>query len=157
MVTRVSDATEERASTSNGGALLRSVAQLGLVLLMLALVIRAGYYVRMVFPMLVWPHEAVGGEATMLYESALIQRDPLGGLHALYGPQPTDGFIAGNYPPLYLFFWALNPGPSSFITGRALSLLWGVIAALAGGVAVFGALRDYATRPQRIIAGALSL
>jgi hypothetical protein len=67
MVTRVSDATEERASTSNGGALLRSVAQLGLVLLMLALVIRAGYYVRMVFPMLVWPHEAVGGEATMLY------------------------------------------------------------------------------------------
>lgn len=155
MATQVSDVVEQRTGVRDSGAILRRAAQIILVILALALVVRAGYYVRMVFPVLVWPHESTGGEATMLYESTLIQRDPIGGLRALYGPQPADGFIAGNYPPLYLIFWALNPGPSSFTTGRALSLLWGIIAAIAGGFAVFGALRGYATRPQRAIAGIL--
>ena len=155
MVTQASGAVEERTMARTDITQVRRIAQILLALLALALVIRALYYVYMVFPVLVWPHEAVGGEATMLYESTLIQRDPLGGLRALYGPQPADGFIAGNYPPLYLIFWALNPGQSSFITGRALSLLWGSIAAIAGGIAVFGALRGYATTTQRIIAGAL--
>lgn len=155
MATQVSSASAERAGSRDNAVRLRRAAQIIFALLTLALVIRAGYYVRMVFPVLVWPHEAIGGEATMLYESTLLQRDPLGGLRALYGPQPADAFIAGNYPPLYLIFWALKPGASSFITGRSLSLLWGVIAAIAGGCAIFGALRGHATRPQRIIAGAL--
>lgn len=155
MVTQVGGAVGERAGVRTDPMQIRRIAQLLIALLALTLVIRAVYYVWMVFPVLVWPHEAIGGEATMLYESALIQRDPLGGLRALYGPQPADAFIAGNYPPIYMIFWALNPGASSFITGRAISLLWGVIAAIAGGLAVFGALRGQATRPQRIVAGAL--
>jgi len=155
MVAQVSGAVEERITARTDSIQVRRIAQILIALLALALIIRASYYVYMVFPVLVWPHEAVGGEATMLYESALIQHDPLGGLRALYGPQPADAFIAGNYPPIYLIFWALNPGPSSFITGRALSLLWGIIAAIAGGVAVFGALRGHATTQQRIVAGAL--
>lgn len=155
MATQVGGAVGERARVRADNLQLRRVAQMLLVLLALALVIRAIYYVWMVFPVLVWPHEAIGGEATMLYEATLIGNDPLGGLRALYGPQPADAFIAGNYPPIYLILWALDPGASSFITGRALSLLWGIIAAIAGGIAIFGSLRGHATRPQRIIAGAL--
>jgi len=155
MATQVSGAVGERTGVRTDSIQVRRIAQILIALLALALVIRALYYVYMVFPVLVWPHEAIGGEATMLYESALIQRDPLGGLRALYGPQPADAFIAGNYPPIYLIFWALNPGASSFTTGRAISLLWGVIAAIAGGVAIFGAFRGHATASQRIVAGTL--
>ena len=155
MMTQVGGAVGEHARVGTDSIQVRRIAQTLIALLALALVIRAIYYVWMIFPVIAWPHEAVGGEATMLYESVLIGRDPLGGLRALYGPQPADAFIAGNYPPIYLIFWALNPGPSSFITGRALSLLWGVIAAVAGGSAVFGALRGHATTTQRIVAGML--
>ncbi len=155
MVTQAGGAVGERARVRAESLPLRRIAQLLLTVLALALVARAIYYVWMVLPVLIWPHEATGGEGTMLYEATLIGNNPLGGLRALYGAQPTDAFIAGNYPPIYLILWALDPGASSFITGRALSLLWGIIAAIAGGVAVFGALRGHATRQQRIVAGAL--
>src|SRR5262249_22087555 len=98
------------------------------------------YYCWMVLPIIRWPFEIHGGESTMLYESHLLDSDLFGNIRTLYGPQQADRFVAGNYPPLYLFFWTLDPGPSSYITGRALSLLGGVVAALAGAMAVYATL-----------------
>ncbi len=150
----VSEATR-RAQWTRGGIALRTLAQIAFACLALALAVRALYYVGVTFPRIAWPHESTGGEATMLYESALLDRNPLDGLRALYGPQAPDHFIAGNYPPLYIALWALDPGASSFITGRTISLFWGVVAAVAGGVAVWGALRDRGTRLTRGAAAVL--
>ncbi|HEY8599107.1 MAG TPA: hypothetical protein VIL85_11795, partial [Thermomicrobiales bacterium] len=133
--------------------IIRAVGLAALLLLALALTARAGYYLWTAVAMVTWPHEAHNGESTMLHESQLLGQDLIGGLRALYGPQPTDGFIAGNYPPLYFLLWAMKPGPSAFPTGRGLSLLAGLIAALAGGYAVWRALPG--RQALRIAAGAL--
>ncbi len=97
---------------------------------------RALYYCWMALAILKWPFEIHGGESTMLYETQLLNNDFLGGLREIYGPERSDRFLAGNYPPIYLFLWTLDPGDTSYITGRALALLGGLAAAVAGGVAV---------------------
>ncbi|HEY8598262.1 MAG TPA: hypothetical protein VIL85_07515 [Thermomicrobiales bacterium] len=108
-----------------------------IVLAMAALMaLRAAYYCWTALTILRWPFEIHGGESTMLHESQLMDADFLGSLRAIYGPERADRFTAGNYPPIYLILWALDPGASSYITGRALALLGGIVAAIAGGVAV---------------------
>lgn len=131
----------------------RAIGLGAVIVLALALTARAGYYLWTAVAMVTWPHEAHNGEGTILHESQLIGQDFLGGLRALYGPQPADGFIAGNYPPLYPLLWALKPGPSALPTGRGLSLIAGLVVALAGGVAVWAALPG--RQALRITAGAL--
>lgn len=135
------------------GAVARVVGLCAIALLALALTARAAYYLWAALAMVTWPHEAHNGEGTILHESQLLGRDLLGGLRSLYGPQPADGFIAGNYPPLYYALWAMKPGPSALPTGRGLSLLGGLVVALAGGVAVWAALPG--RRALRLAAGAL--
>jgi hypothetical protein len=121
-----------RAVAVGQGAIQWAVLALAVII-----TVRALYYCSTVLPILRWPFEIHGGESTMLYESQLLNpRDLAGSLRALYGPQQADRFVAGNYPPFYLLFWAFDPGGSSYITGRGLSLLGGIVAALAGGVAV---------------------
>ncbi len=124
-----------------------------LVVLAIFLVLRAGYYLWTALSMVTWPHEAHNGEGTLLYESQLIGRNLLAGYRALYGPQLADRFIAGNYPPLYYLLWALKPGPAALPTGRALSLLGGLVAACAGGFALWAVLPGRSW--QRIAAGIL--
>ncbi len=135
--------------------MLRTVGQVCLLVLALLLLGRALYYAWNAVALLSWPHEAHGGEATMLYESNLLSAGLLDGLRELYGPQRADRFLAGNYPPIYILLWALEPGPSGLPTGRALSLLGGVGAALFGGLAVFAALRREARPGLRLWAGVL--
>lgn len=115
----------------------RGVLQ-GVVLTLAALLAaRALYYCWTALPIIRWPFAIHDGEATMLYESQLLNSHLLHSLRAIYGPQRADRFVAGNYPPIYLFLWALKPGVASYITGRGLSLLGGIVAAIAGGVAVY--------------------
>jgi hypothetical protein len=137
------------------GAVLRTAGQICLLVLALLLMARALYYAWNTVSLIRWPHEAHGGETTMLYESQLLSGGPIAGLRALYGPQRDDRFLAGNYPPVYIAIWALEPGVSGLPTGRALSLLGGLVAALAGGLAVFGALRREAKPGLRLWAGVL--
>jgi hypothetical protein len=118
----------------------RLVGVCALCILAVVMAARALYYGWTALDLVRWPHETHNGEAVMLYESQLLGHDFLGGLRTLYGPQPSDGFVAGNYPPLYFVLWALKPGPSAFPTGRGLSLLAGLVAAVAGGIAVYAAL-----------------
>jgi hypothetical protein len=134
-------------------AIARKIGLGALALLAVVLTARAAYYLWLAIAMVTWPHEAHNGEGTILHESQLLGQNLLGGLHTLYGPQPADGFVAGNYPPLYPLLWSLKPGPSAFPTGRGLSLLGGLIAALAGAIAVWGALPG--RRAFRLAAGAL--
>ena len=140
---------------SDAGMALRTVGQLCLLILALLLMARALYYAWNTVSIVRWPHEAHGGETTMLYESQLLSAGPLDGLRALYGPQRDDRFLAGNYPPVYIALWASEPGPSGLPTGRALSLLGGLVAAVAGGFAVFAALRREAKPGLRLWAGVL--
>ncbi len=154
-VARRESTTQENQDVSSGRTewIVRAVGFGALTLLALALTARAGYYLWTAVAMVTWPHEAHNGESTMLHESQLLGQNLIDGLRALYGPQPADGFIAGNYPPLYFLLWALKPGPSAFPTGRGLSLLAGLVAALAGGYAVWRALPG--RQALRIAAGAL--
>lgn len=110
----------------------------GAIVLALAalMALRAAYYCWTALTILRWPFEIHGGESTMLHESQLMDADFIGSLRAIYGPERADRFTAGNYPPIYLILWALDPGSSSYITGRALATLGGIAAAIAGGVAV---------------------
>ena len=133
--------------------IVRALGLGALTILALLLTARAAYYLWTAVAMVTWPHEAHNGESTMLHESQLLGQNLIGGLRALYGPQPADGFIAGNYPPLCFLLWALKPGPSAFPTGRGLSLLAGLVAALAGGDAVWRVLPG--RQALRIAAGAL--
>ena len=144
---------DQGVSSGRTERIARAIGLGALTLMALALTARAGYYLWTAVAMVTWPHEAHNGESTMLHESQLLGQDLIGGLRALYGPQPTDGFIAGNYPPLYFFLWALKPGPSAFPTGRGLSLVAGLVAALAGGYAVWRVLPG--RQALRIAAGAL--
>lgn len=140
-------------ASRRGERIIRAVGLGALVILALILTARAGYYLWTAVAMVTWPHEAHNGESTMLHESQLLSQNLIGGLRTLYGPQPVDGFIAGNYPPLYFLLWALKPGPSAFPTGRGLSLLAGLVAALAGGFAVWRVLPG--RQGLRLAAGAL--
>jgi hypothetical protein len=133
--------TAERRRVADLGAVARTVGQIALLILAVALAARAFFYLGAGLDMMRWPFEAANGESTMLSESELLASDPVAGLRALYGPQPPDRFIAGNYPPLYLALWALKPGPSAFPTGRALSIAAAIITALAGGVAAYSVAR----------------
>ena len=133
--------------------IVRALGLGALAILALLLTARAAYYLWTAVAMVTWPHEAHNGESTMLHESQLLGQNLIAGLRALYGPQPADGFIAGNYPPLYFLLWALKPGPSAFPTGRGLSLLAGLVAALAGGYAVWRLLPG--RQALRIAAGTL--
>lgn len=83
-----------------------------------------------------WPFAIHAGESTMLYESQLLDQNLLRGLWAIYGPTLPDRFLAGNYPPVYILLWKFSPGSAGYIAGRTLALLGGVVAAIAGGVAV---------------------
>lgn len=135
------DAITEQRRTYDVATVARLAGIAALCILAVVMAARATYYGWTALDLVRWPHETHNGEAVMLSESELLGRDFVGGLRALYGPQPPDGFIAGNYPPLYFALWALKPGPSAFPTGRGLSLLAGLIAAVAGGIAVGAALR----------------
>ena len=127
-----------------------------LVILALGVVIRAGYLIGTSFGMVRWPHEAIGGESTMLHESQLLADHGLiGGLRLIYGPQGEHSFTAGNYPPLYLLLWSLEPGTSGFPTGRLLSVLGGIVAALVGALAVYAGLARRASRTVASAAGLL--
>jgi len=133
--------------------LLRRVVG-AIVLAMAALMaLRGAYYCWTALTILRWPFEIHGGESTMLHESQLMDANFLGSLREIYGPERADRFTAGNYPPIYLILWALDPGASSYITGRALALLGGIAAAVAGGVAV--AFTVEGGRAWRIGIGAL--
>src|SRR3954454_19557324 len=134
------DTTTAPRRTLDLASVARVAGLSALCLLAVVMTARALYYGWTALELVRWPHETHNGEAVMLYESQLLGRDFLGGLRALYGPQPAGGFVAGNYPPLYLTLWALKPGPSAFPTGRGLSLLAGLVAAVAGGIAVYAAL-----------------
>ena len=130
---------QKRQPTGEDGRGLALLRQLvGLVVLTMAafMALRAAYFCWTALAILRWPFEIHGGESTMLHESQLMDADFLGSLREIYGPERTDRFTAGNYPPIYLILWALDPGASSYITGRALALLGGIVAAVAGGVAV---------------------
>jgi 4-amino-4-deoxy-L-arabinose transferase-like glycosyltransferase len=130
---------EGRRTLDDGSGTLTLARRLvgALVLAIAALMaIRAGYYCWTALTILRWPFEIHGGESTMLHESQLMDANFVASLREIYGPERADRFTAGNYPPLYLILWALDPGGSSYITGRALALVGGIIAALAGGVAV---------------------
>ncbi len=134
----------------------RTCGQVILAIMVLAAVIRAGYFVGTSYGLIAWPHEAIGGESTMLYESQLIaDHGLLEGLRLIYGPQGEDRFTAGNYPPVYVLLWALEPGASGFPTGRLLSLLAGVVTAGAGGLAVYTALARRGSRSVAIGSGVL--
>jgi hypothetical protein len=148
------EASAAKGRTGAVAGLARRGGEVALLALAALLAARAAYFLWMNLVISVpWPFENVVGEATMLAESQLLERDRLEGLRALYGPQPEDRFIAGNYPPLYLLLWALKPGPSAFPTGRALSLLGGLLAAAAGAAAVYAALPG--ARPARLAAALL--
>lgn len=137
-------------------AVARTCGKIILAMLVLAAIIRAGYFVGTSYGLVKWPHEVIGGEATMLYESQLIaDHGLLKGLRLIYGPQGEDSFTAGNYPPIYILLWALEPGVSGFPTGRLLSLLAGFVAAVAGGFAVYAALARRGSRSVAIGAGLL--
>lgn len=134
----------------------RICGQVLLAIVAIAAIIRAGYFVGTSFGLVNWPHEATGGEATMLHESQLLADHGLiGGLRLIYGPQDDDQFTAGNYPPLYILLWALEPGQSGFPTGRLLSLLAGFVTAGAGGFAVYAALSRRGSRTVAIGSGLL--
>ncbi len=125
-----------------------------LVILALGVVIRAGYMIGTSSGMVRWPHEAIGGEATMMHESQLLSEHGLiGGLRLIYGPQGEDSFTAGNYPPLYMLLWSLEPGASGFPTGRLLSILSGIGAALAGALAIYAGLARRTSRTLAVAAG----
>lgn len=126
-----------------------AIGSVALLLLAVALAARALYYVTMTLPMIRWSFGSTGGEATMLHEAGLLNGGLFAGLRAIYGPQPADAFIAGNYPPGYLLLWALKPGAGGYATGRALSLLWGLLAAVAGGATAYAALGERGTRLSR--------
>src|SRR5262245_8134919 len=79
----------------------RICGQIFLAIIAIAAIIRAGYFVGTSYGLVNWPHEATGGEATMLHESQLIAEHGLiDGLRLIYGPQGEDKFTAGNYPPI---------------------------------------------------------
>lgn len=134
-------------------AAIRVCGQVALLILAVILAARALFYFQSTLAMVRWPFEATYGEATMLYESQLLDEHPLDGLRQIYGPQHDDRFLAGNYPPVYLLLWTLKPGPAAYPTGRALSLLGGIVAALAGGVAAYATARG----SRRVRAGAALL
>jgi hypothetical protein len=124
----------------NVATVAHTAARLALLALALVLAARAIYYFAMVVPLIRWPFELHGGESTMVLESRLLNDHGLDGLRTLYGPQTDDRFVAGNYPPIYFLLWALKPGLPAYPTGRTLSLLAGIGAAMAGAVAAYAAL-----------------
>src|SRR5436305_5701014 len=133
------DAPARTQRTRELGATVRGVGYAVLLVLAAVLAARALYFFQTALVMVRWPFETNNGEATLPAESRLLDQGLLAGLRTLYGPQPHDRFIAGNYPPVYYLLWALKPGAPAFPTGRALSVLGGLVAALAGGVAVYSA------------------
>jgi hypothetical protein len=133
------DAPAQTRRTRELGATVRGVGYALLLILAAVLAVRALYFFQTALVMVRWPFETNNGEATLLAESRLLDQGLLAGLRTLYGPQPHDRFIAGNYPPVYYLLWVLKPGAPAFPTGRALSVLGGLVAALAGGAAVYRA------------------
>ncbi|MGN6565566.1 MAG: hypothetical protein ACTHMU_23155 [Thermomicrobiales bacterium] len=141
-------------SRVNLAAKARLALQILLALVACALCARAIYYLWMAADLVRWPFELHGGESTMVLESRLLNNQGLlAGFRRLYGPQQTDSFVGGNYPPIYYLVWTLKPGPPAYPTGRAISLLAGLVAAVAGGVAAYAALPG--SRLVRVAAGAL--
>lgn len=145
---------EERRARG-GVAPARMVGQGALLLLAAAMLGRAIYFVVITGGLIRWPFEAIGGEATMLHEAELLNRDLLSGLRTIYGPQAADRFVAGNYPPVYLLLWALKPGSVGYTTGRLLSLVSGFLAAGAGGFAIYRLLKGRGARWVRLGAAVL--